>query len=363
MKIVACSDAHTDARCCGVERFDEIADAFGEVREYAVLQDDPCMLVFGGDLCDGEDGRDVLRASTLAIGHANYAHLHGVEDQLWLVGNHDVLGDGSTTLDPLAEAIAGFGHVAKAPMRIDLPEDADAGSVLALPYSSKPYDAADALAEFLRETKDAAQRIVFTHLMLPGMHPGSESQEMARGKDRMFPVELLKTARRCTVVAGHYHAGGMGPGGIHIVGSMARNTFGEEENVPGFLVLDVQKDRVKIERVPFSSSRRMVTVRGGQALSSKLIAGAFVRLEPADDMVEAGVARLVEIVRGAGPLAVKVLGARRAAVVLEPSSAESLGIERRSTRDVVMAMTAEAVSRDRAALRGFVEVVLDESGL
>jgi hypothetical protein len=370
VKIAVCSDAHTDARCCGVERFDEVARAFDEVADYAEGMPysdlERAMFVFDGDLCDGDDGRDVLRASSLAIEHARRLAEAGIGKQLWVAGNHDVLGDGSTTLDPLA-AVGDRFVVRGEPLRIDIVEDGEILAVaLAFPYSPKPYDAERALAFFLEDTKTIPQRIVFTHLQLPGMHPGSESQEMARGKDRMFPIGLLKGARRCTVVAGHYHAGGVGPAGIHIVGSMCRNTFGEEENTPSFLVLDVTPNGVKVERRPFSGSTAMLTIDTLRTTSEyEACRGAFVRIDPGENCPPDVVAEMEKRAREAGALAVKVMGTRRDAVIVDADKPDlsAQQMERRSPREVVMAMTAEAVSRDRGALREFVESVADEAKL
>ena len=365
MKILVCSDAHTDARCCGVERFDEVKEAFEDVVSHAVAMNHAgrqTFVAFTGDLCDGDDARDVLRASSLAIETGRDLE-HDDISQLWIMGNHDPLGDGSTTLDPLACAL-GEDDVARGPIHRELCEAGEYYPVLALPYSSSPYDAEEVLATFLRETVKAAHRFVFSHLMLPGMHPGSESAEMARGRDRMFPVELLKGAQRCTVVNGHYHRAGFGPEGIFIPGAMTRNTFGEEKNEPGFLVLDVDRGRVTFEWPPFLSARRMVTIGAGtQRGPFDHVRGAFVRIDP-EGMDAEQLPSLVEKVRAHEPLAVKVLAVRRDDVVTAKSERSDLDSEqRRSTREVVLGMTEEATTRDRPALRGFVESVLDDAGL
>ena len=378
MKIVACSDAHTDARCCGVERFDEVVEAFGQASMRAHgerldeegVESSAVLFVFCGDLCDGEDGRDVLRASSLAIGMAREHEEQRVE-QAWVCGNHDVLGDGTTTLDPLDAMFRAGSPYSRAatrePVHFEVPiaskMGADMVQIALLPYSPAPYDVESWLKRFLDETKTAVRRLVFSHLMLPGMHPGSESVEMARGKDRMFPVELLKGQKRLTVVQGHYHAGqtlkfhGVD---VHVVGSMALNTFGEEGNVPSYLVMDVQRDGAKVERVPFTNSRKMVTIRRTLDVNQQSLERAFVRIDlgPGDEPL-----RMIDLAKREGAMAVKVVSAPRAEVVLDAKKSERSDLPRRSAREVVMGMVEEARSQDQAGLRTFVEEVSDEAGL
>ena len=367
MKVVACSDAHTDARCCGIERFDEVACALSEAKNEALelhRSGHEVLFAFNGDLCDGEDGRDVLRANKLLIEEVYELSAQGVYTLL-VAGNHDVLGDGSTTLDPVAATEYAYCSALLGPKTLYVPMKREMGAdmipVLALPYSPKPYDAEKALAGFLEETKKATRRLVFTHLQLPGMHPGSESQEMARGKDRMFPVDLLKSAKRCTVIAGHYHRACKRQDGVLVVGSMACNTFGEQDNEPSYLVLDVSAEGVKVERRCYMRASKMITLRSF-SIEKLHVDGAFVRIEPPHNSSDEDVARFAAQVREHGALAVKVERTRRDEVVVQKSE-RSDPEPRRSLREVVLAMSAEAVSRDRAALRELLEEVCDEAAL
>ena len=241
------SDAHLDARTAGVERFDEIRESFEEAVKHAIDRrsanpSTPSLFVFCGDLCDSDDGRDVLRASAYAVDVAVRLMLSGIRS-LWIAGNHDIVEDGQTTvLEPLKGLERGDGRLPRPivastePVYFRLgwpPPPESMTTVLALPYSPTPYDAAAAL----REGPD----LVFGHLMLPGMHPGSESAEFACGKDRMFPLEELRAMKRRPrlVVNGHYHRHQTTEDGIVIVGSLARLTFAETQGAPGYLSIDL----------------------------------------------------------------------------------------------------------------------------
>ncbi len=245
MRIVCCSDAHLDARTAGVERFDEIRESFDQAKRFAIEETPKAdLFAFTGDLCDPEDGRDVLRASSYALGVALELKAHRVPS-LWVGGNHDPCGDGqTTTLEPLFAAQQYSDGFVIVSSRVGFwfrhGFAPNACVILALPYSPSPYDAEAMMLEAGKTARnEGVPLLVFAHLMLPGMHPGSESQEMARGKDRMFPIEAMRKAKPALVVNGHYHEAQTTPDGIRIPGSLARLTFGEEKHEPGFLVVDL----------------------------------------------------------------------------------------------------------------------------
>jgi len=262
MRIVCVSDAHLDARTAGVERFDEIRESFEEAVAFALDAMTPPvgLFVFLGDLCDADDARDVLRASSYLVSVAVRLSTWGVKT-LFVGGNHDCCSDGETTtlaplrpLEDLYDVEDGSGDTRRerapvvaawAPYGFELGEEF---YVLALPYSPTPYDADAALRRAAEDARraprtggmdDGRKLLVFGHLQLPGMHPGSESREMARGKDRWFPLDAMRETRPELVVNGHYHARTVTPDGIVIPGSLARLTFGEEKLSPAFLVIDV----------------------------------------------------------------------------------------------------------------------------
>jgi len=250
VRIIVCSDAHLDWRTAGVERFDEIRESFEQAVDYAINEGRQAdLFVFCGDPSDSDDGRDVLRASAYAVDVAVRLMNEGITS-LWIAGNHDIVGDGdTTTLTPLeglefADRTSALVLVAsKGPRRDVLAFSGDARDVMlvSLPYSPKEYDADAYLRNDAATGFAGLPRLVFAHLMLPGMHPGSESGELQRGKDRMFPIDAMKTTKPALVVNGHYHRAQTTPDGIRIPGSLARLTFGEEGHDPGFLVIDDEK--------------------------------------------------------------------------------------------------------------------------
>ena len=247
MKIVVVSDLHTNARTMGKERFDEVERGLVEAVEVAI-DGKAGLFAFCGDLCDPNDARDALRALALAMDVAIYLAGRGVTS-LWLSGNHDVCRDGeTTTLEPLriaGEKLHGslVGKIYAATLEScffcvgDSSPYREKIAVLALPYSPRPYDADAAIR---KAAKDAGTLplFVFSHLMLPDMHLGSESAEMMRGKDRAFPLDAMREVKPALVVQGHYHRGQRTKDGIHVVGSLARLTFGEERHDPGYLLVD-----------------------------------------------------------------------------------------------------------------------------
>ena len=109
--------------------------------------------------------------------------------------------------------------------------------VLALPYTTTEdeYDAREVAL------KHPDVDLVVGHLTVPGMQPGEETHEMGRGRPMVFPVEETKHVMRMN---GHYHRRTIftpecGGTPIIIPGSLARLTFSEEGNNPGFLVVEV----------------------------------------------------------------------------------------------------------------------------
>ena len=109
--------------------------------------------------------------------------------------------------------------------------------VLALPFTSRAhaYDPAEAV----RQNGTDAPALVLGHLNIEGIEPGSETADFPRGREVFLPVPLIRERfPNATIACGHYHRRQVFQG-VHIPGSLARLTFGEEENEPGFLIAEV----------------------------------------------------------------------------------------------------------------------------
>lgn len=252
-KILATSDWHGDWYTHGVKRQDEIRIAAKETVMRAV-HEAVDLYVFAGDLTDPDSGSVVFGAVEIAIEAASTLRMHGIPS-VWVSGNHDVIedGEGRTTLAPLA-------GLARSSDLIYVFETGASGTVgksrgalfdlVALPYpsASKPYDFDAALGLFSK-VSGILPLVVVSHLSVPGVQPGEESVEMARGRDVVYPIERVvsmvkdQNRERAVLIQGHYHRQQtLNFGGdlhMHIPGSLARLTFGEERHTPGYLILEV----------------------------------------------------------------------------------------------------------------------------
>lgn len=253
MKIIASSDFHVDWTTLGVPRWDEVEAAAWKTVEHAV-KEKADLYLFLGDLADPDTGGSSFRAAGLAIEIAQRLRDEGIIS-VWIAGNHDVWEDGSgaSTLTPLASFAkatnVSWQHqtvfVAERPalFTIRLAKGAlPSLFVLALPFvaTSHGEDMSEAVTRLWPDAPPAPV-IVASHLMVDGVHPGTETTEMPRGREIGYPVEA--TARAHMRLQGHYHRAQSvpmreGPPMI-IPGNLARLTFGEENHEPSFLDLEV----------------------------------------------------------------------------------------------------------------------------
>lgn len=230
MLIVAVSDLHLDAVTHGVSRFQEVTKAVDQSVQYAIAQRASAYM-FLGDLCDPDSGPIVFRCIEVAIRAAVRLHQHLIPS-LWLAGNHDVIEakEAGTTLSPLRSLGLDAVYVLEEP-RVFSPKGLF--QVCALPFtpSVRPYDPEKAIP-------DEGVDVCIGHLNIEGLAPGSETTEMPRGREVMFPVDKAVSKSKL-VIGGHYHKQQRTPEGVYIVGSSAVLSFGEEFNSPGFLALKV----------------------------------------------------------------------------------------------------------------------------
>lgn len=241
MKILATSDWHLDAYTAGYDRHDDVCAAV-DVVVAAAIKLGADLFLFLGDLCDPDPSR-APRCAAKAIEVAERLARAGIRSR-WLVGNHDVIEDGSgtSTLEPLAR----LGEI-RGDFRVYSRSSIEAlGSdltVLALPYV--PRAAAYDPAAWLRgvagtEGVRLGRVLVLSHLNCPGIVPASETKEMPRGREVWLPLDFIRETwgDRALILSGHYHRGQVTPDGVVVVGSLARLTSGEERNDPGYLVIE-----------------------------------------------------------------------------------------------------------------------------
>lgn len=244
--IVVSSDWHPDVVTMGIPRFSEVEAAVHQTVAHAIKIKADAYL-FLGDLVDPDSGGATSNAQAMSIEVAFLLAEHGIQS-VWIAGNHDVHEDGSgaTTLTPLA-AIAALGksnngrgliHVVERPSCVYLNKEV---AILCLPFtpSSHGVDLAAACRDLWPEDRRV---IVASHLTVPGVMPGEETSEMPRGREIAYP--FAETARAAIRVQGHYHRRQTfdpkdGGPPIQIPGSLARLTFGEEDHVPSFFVLEI----------------------------------------------------------------------------------------------------------------------------
>lgn len=228
MKVLFSSDWHLDAVTAGVAREEEILGAVSETVK-AAEQQKVDLYVMSGDLTDPDT----------ALTHPAVGHAVGVAmtldrlgiDQAWIPGNHDVVESGA-----LHHTMLALKRVTRV---FDLPSQALFGSgfkVAFLPYTprSHSYDPTDWVEKHL----EPDVRLVVGHLNIEGITPGSETTEMARGRDVFYPVEAIEMAApNAFMECGHYHER-QTYRGVYIPGSLCRLSFGEQHNTPGYTIVE-----------------------------------------------------------------------------------------------------------------------------
>lgn len=249
-KVLITSDWHLDKVTAGVDRYSELRCAVNDIVATAIAKRVDLFL-FTGDLCDPDTGGDAARTHrAIAFAHhiAQVLQAEGIRSA-WLAGNHDVIedGHGTTTLSALSSAAQSEFNVFEQPQS-DVAADGDI-ALIALPYTARShrYDPDGVIRKFSAAGVGERAKLVLIagHLMIEGIEPGSETKDMPRGRDVMFPYKAIcECFPNAVLVNGHYHKNQTyyppkrkGPP-IHIPGPIARLTFGEEKLKPGFLMLE-----------------------------------------------------------------------------------------------------------------------------
>lgn len=241
MRLLLTSDWHGDWVTAGFRRFEDVARAVDRIVQ-AACSSRVDAVVFLGDLAN--PGRESAhRAVAMAVA-ASVALDERAIDSVWMTGNHDVVEDGTG-----AHVLLALGQLGRSRVRlVDRParllllgRTGDACDLFALPYTprSHTYDPERELERLFFETDRSYPQLVVAHLNIEGIQPGSETTDMARGRDVFFPLEAARRLMPDAVLAnGHYHRRQVFDG-IHIPGSPERLAFGEEDNDPGFLVVEL----------------------------------------------------------------------------------------------------------------------------
>lgn len=230
MKFLLTSDWHRDAVTAGVARDREVDEAIGRTLQAAQQMRVDAYLMLG-DLTDPDNTRS----------HAAVAHLVRVcgaldsfgIDSYWIPGNHDVIEDGE--LHHTMMVVRGLSK-SNASL-IDQPMVVDRGLAF-LPYTPRSHTY-DPDAWVRKNIRRGDVRLVCGHLNIEGITPGSETTEMARGRDVFYPDQAIQEVAPGVAMAnGHYHQAQVFRG-IHIPGSLCRLSFGEQDNDPGFIIMEL----------------------------------------------------------------------------------------------------------------------------
>lgn len=232
--IVVTSDWHADATTMGVARFADIEAKVRRIVQLVIAQPERVTaFVFCGDLAD-PDSPGAWAAAKLAVEVAARLSSEGCDvPTLWLTGNHDVMEDssGAHSLMPVAPV----GEVVDAPR---VSSWCGLGGVpvtwMALPFvpRSRAYDP----EAFVEEVTEDVQ-VVFSHLCVEGIGPGSETKDFARGREVFLPLTAIRRKwPRARIVQGHYH-NPQTYEGIEVVGSLERLTRSDVGERRGYLIL------------------------------------------------------------------------------------------------------------------------------
>lgn len=236
MRSVFSSDWHGDVITQGVDRYEEVEEGVMESVQYAkdVKAD---AYFFGGDLCDPHTAR-AHRSVMLAHRVAYELHQAGISSY-WLVGNHDVIEDGSGGCTLMSLSWSNATVMSLPTLFRSGGTPATALNVIALPFtpSSHSYDPVEFIEGLEIDNDDPV--LVLGHLNLKGICAGSETLDMPRGREVFWPIQALKEKfPKAILVGGHYHER-QEYDGVRIIGSTARLTYGEGHHKVGYLELEI----------------------------------------------------------------------------------------------------------------------------
>lgn len=232
MKLFVTSDLHADYHTDGYERHDDVEAALRPMMQEIANCEDMPHFMFLGDLCNPYS-RNTHLAAALGMRLARTLNDWDVPNY-WLVGNHDVIEDarGQHTLMSIA-------HAGPHTVLMEEPGMVLGTLILALPFTppSRAYDPEQVVRAARSEHEGV--KIIAGHLNIEGITPGSETTDMARGREVFWPEQAVKECFPDALwLNGHYHERQVCRG-IHIPGAPLRLTHGEEHHEPGYLVFDI----------------------------------------------------------------------------------------------------------------------------
>ena len=251
MRLLLSSDWHLDWYTGGFPRFFDVTQSAHAVVRLAIRE--RCDgFVFLGDLAN--PGARAHRCSAFAIEVASDLAHAGIWSR-WLVGNHDTVedGTGASTLTPLAShAFTLSKQSVRFPKPVDVWSDPRVEALgegvvaVALPHPSqgKLYTPDDFIRNVSYSELPGERRrvLVFGHLTVPGIDPGSETKDMPRGRAVRYPIEAIRErwGDAAILFNGHYHRlqkRAQGP--VIVPGTLERLTKGEASNAPHCLIVEI----------------------------------------------------------------------------------------------------------------------------
>lgn len=185
---------------------------------------------------------------------------------------------------------------------------------------------------------------------------------MPRGRDVYYPVKALrKLKNQQLLVNGHYHRRMVTDDDIHVPGTLARLTFGEEDNQPSYSIYTLSEKGTEVRYCPVSAPVEMRTVDMANMKRDGIPKGGkrFVRIKPAEVSTDADVQKENRFWSD-NAQGVKVLPKPRSKVVLNDKTHRAP--KKTTVRETVLAMANEANSVDKQRLREVVEETLAKVG-
>ncbi len=244
MKILLTTDWHLDWVTAGKPRLGEMCNHIEELI-LVVEREEIDVVAFLGDAFDPGQMLGPVYGDVLSRAAGRFASAARM-GTIFLAGNHDVIETSGpcSTLAPLA----GIQPWVDGLFVAERPSVHDVGDVrfLLLPYVSRaakkanPADLAGALGCCDVKMRGRKTLVVLGHMTIPGAVMGSESRELARGRDLDLPS--LAELEPDLVVNGHYHFPSVvRHGGVDVVipGSPLQLTFGEPEADRGYVIAEV----------------------------------------------------------------------------------------------------------------------------